>query len=735
MLVPVAPALASGTAATSSWTLPAGSGDRLVVHRYPFQLALLDRAGRTIVSTVAGTGGLPADPPSLSGPMPEDPAGAAGAFPALGWLLGADRGVAEPVSYFQGNRLLGVRAGAVVAVTSVLSAIPLRGGWAFSLGTDAPGARPATLTVLELPSGGVRLHAAPPSGLPAVSSLVTLNSPPGEGLYGLGGRKDAFDQRGLLRYVWTEQENVGAGPFAPAVDPTLGPTYTFPNGAQATYFPQAVLFGSRGWGMWTYGSALAEVDLAHSLPSAVRWGVATPQLDFGLAGGGLTGASAAFTAQDGRAPAPPSWVYRPWVDVINQGEGDAAPNGSGFTGGARVRATALAIAAAAKRYGLPIGVIGMEGWQAVPGIASLAKSLRAQGFHLSAYWNFFTASTSAAYPAARGLFVRSTTGQDYPVVTNRGNVNYMLDFTNPATRAFWVSQVNRSCALGFSGWMEDYGEQVTQGMRFASGAAWSLVHNAYPVAYHADGRAAANACAARYPGLQPFFYVRSGYSMPAVGEPGVAAYTSGVFPGDETTDWSASSGLASVVPAMLNLALGGMYTFSTDVGGYLDLYTPRTTPELLARWIELAAFTPVLRIHNSTVHGSLYPWNAGPAVLAIYRKYALAKVRLAGLVNRLSVAAAKTGALGPVRPVVTIDDTPAGRAVGNEWLLGPSLLVAPVLVQGATSRSVYLPAGSHWRAVRVLGNGALQAYGQTLAGGRQVNAAAPLGVIPLYQRV
>src|SRR3712207_8099217 len=41
--------------------------------------------------------------------------------------------------------------------------------------------------------------------------------------------------------------------------------------------------------------------------------------------------------------------------------------------------------------------------------------------------------------------------------------------------------------------------------------------------------------------------------------------------------WDRGSGLPSVIPAMLNLSLGGAYAFTTDVGGYLDLYTPRTT--------------------------------------------------------------------------------------------------------------------------------------------------------------
>ncbi len=734
----LAPAAGASTPA-GTISIPAGHGSSLVVHRDPFQLSLVDAHGRTTVATTAGRNGLPVQPPFLDGvPEPLDPLGAVGGFPAIGWVVGANVGTAIPIPPFQGNRLFGADTGVLVAVTRVRRAERIGNKLKLTVGTTAPLFGPAHLTLTTLPAGGVRIDARPPKLLPAVSSMFSLASPAGEGLYGLGARKDSFDQRGKLRNVWTAQENLGAGKLSPIADLLFGPDYTFPNGAQAAYFVQAALFGSRGWGAWVYGSMLSRLDLAHSRNDTVRWGVARRHLVFALAGGGLGRASRSFTAVDGRAPAPPPWVYQPWIDVINEGEGAAAPNGTGFSGGARVKRDARSIAAHARSDHLPIGVIGMEGWQSVPGIATLTERLRAEGFHLSAYWNFFTGRHSpAARPARRqGLFVTlGPTRLPFPVLTDRHSFVHILDFTNPKTRGYWVDQVARSCRLGFAGWMEDYGELVSQGMGFHSRQPWYRVHNRYPVDYHADGRAAAQACARKHPGMRPFFYVRSGYSMPSVGSPGTAAYTSSVFPGDETTDWSKASGLPSVVPAMLNLALGGMYTFTTDVGGYLDLLSPRTTPQLLARWSELAAFTPVMRIHDSTENGSLYPWQAGKRVEDIYRRYARAKVKLAPLVDRISRRAAATGEVGPVRPLVLDDPSPAARSVDDEWLLGHDLLVAPVLRKDATSRSVYLPASARWQPLRVAADGSLKPYGEPVAGGRRITAHAPLGVVPLYRRV
>ena len=271
-------------------------------------------------------------------------------------------------------------------------------------------------------------------------------------------------------------------------------------------------------------------------------------------------------------------------------------------------------------------------------------------------------------------------------------------------------------------------------MTFHNGQPVETQHNAYPIAYHRAARAALDSYAGEHPGFKPFYYVRSGYSGLGGGE-GVVGSTSSVFPGDETTDWSKGSGIPSVIPAMLNLALGGSYTFTTDVGGYLDLYSPQTTPELLVRWSQLAAFTPVSRIHNSTMKGSVYPWERDRQTLDVYRRYAKAKVRQIPLVDRLSKQAARTGAIGPVRPLVLDDPSPAARAIKDEWLLGRDLLVAPVVVEGATSRRVYLPAGARWERQTVGEDGRLVPTGDVARGGITITAPAPITDIPIYRRV
>jgi len=742
VLVLVLAVPAGAAAAAAPLELDAGHNETLVIDRSPFRFALRKRGGSDRVASVSGLEGPPVSIPGIDGPLPANPLGTAGGYPAIGFVYGTAPGLTFPVSFFQGNRLFGAEAGALASLVEVEAVIARTSSrLVLAVRTDAPSLGPARVTVQRLARGGVRMEVEPPTGaVEPVGTTFTLASPGGEGLYGLGGRKDTFDQRGLLRNVWTEQQNATTadGQVITGSDPTrtTGPDYTFPNGAQAAYYVEAALHGSRGWAAWVTQSELSRLDLAATRTDAVRWGVASPRLELSLSGGGLEASTRSYTADVGRAPAPPRYAFEPWIDVINEGEGEAAPNGQGFTGGERVRDDLETIVRKARETDVPIGTLGVEGWQEVPGGRRFFSSLRGKGYHLSAYWNPFTSKGTAAYrdAKAKDLFVKDPAGNDYPIVTNRGGISFLIDYSNPAAQRFWTRQIARSSRLGFEAFMHDFGELITEGMRFSNGELPPEMHNHYPVLYHRAARRAVHSYAADHPGFKPFFYVRSGFS--GVGRsPGVMDSSPGVFPGDETTDFTEGSGIPSVPPAMLNLAMGGSYAFTTDVGGYLDLVAPPTSKELFIRWSQLAALTAISRIHNSTGGGSRYPWSFDDETLRIYRRYARAKVRLIPLVDRWSQRAATRGDIGPVRPLVLDDNSRRAQSIDDEWLLGRDILAAPVLEEGATQRRVYLPRGSRWRQVVVSSAGRFKAAAEPVRGGRTVSAPAPLRDIPIFTRV
>ena len=68
---------------------------------------------------------------------------------------------------------------------------------------------------------------------------------------------------------------------------------------------------------------------------------------------------------------------------------------------------------------------------------------------------------------------------------------------------------------------------------------------------------------------------------------------------------------------------------------------------------------------------------------------------------------------------------PKAANIPDEYMFGPAILVAPVSEQGATSRSVYLPAGSDWYNYWT---------NERIKGGQTITAAAPIDTIPLFVR-
>ena len=206
--------------------------------------------------------------------------------------------------------------------------------------------------------------------------------------------------------------------------------------------------------------------------------------------------------------------------------------------------------------------------------------------------------------------------------------------------------------------------------------------------------------------------------------PGSAAYEPANFPGDETTDWTRSSGIASVVPDMLNRAVGGAFGFTTDIGGYFDVRIGPTTKELFLRWAELAALTPFFRLHGSLIAGVHTPWSYDAQTVRIYRALTRLHQRAEPLILRLWRAAVRTG-VPPTRPLwLAAPADPRAAREDQEWMLGDDVLVAPVVRRGARSRTVVFPPGC-WRHGET---------GSMVHGPASRSVAAPLGRLPWFVR-
>ncbi|HTQ08340.1 MAG TPA: TIM-barrel domain-containing protein [Polyangiaceae bacterium] len=288
------------------------------------------------------------------------------------------------------------------------------------------------------------------------------------------------------------------------------------------------------------------------------------------------------------------------------------------------------------------------------------------------------------------------------------------DFVRDETRRFWSELVKRHAERGVAGIWNDMNEPATGGvppfaMRFDRDGAnhpHERFHNHY--AFFMALATHAGLVAAR-PDERPFILSRAG-------SPGIQRVAA-QWLGDHSASFAH---LGMGLPMALGFGLSGQPFVGGDVPGFAAV----ATPELAARWFEYAALTPFCRCHHQIDLPDHYPWSFGAEVERVARDALGLRYRLLPYLYAAFLEATRSGA--PVqRPLVfEFQDDPRAVPIEDQYMLGDALLVAPVLHEGALSRSVYLPPGTwvEWRS------------GHVHAGERTLDVKAPLGAIPLFLR-
>ncbi|XP_029698069.1 SITS-binding protein isoform X1 [Takifugu rubripes] len=161
------------------------------------------------------------------------------------------------------------------------------------------------------------------------------------------------------------------------------------------------------------------------------------------------------------------------------------------------------------------------------------------------------------------------------------------------------------------------------------------------------------------------------------------------------SDWS-PMGLKGIIPSLLHHALLGYNFLIPDaVGGSLsgDLVTDE---ELFIRWLEIAAFLPVISFHTP-------PWVCGEdQVLNLTRAYIAKHQRdVVPIIEKYAEEWRLTG--NPIyRPMWWLSPSdPVTFTIDDQFLIGDEVLVAPVVEKGAVRRDIYLPDGGfQWQDSR-----------------------------------
>jgi alpha-D-xyloside xylohydrolase len=308
-----------------------------------------------------------------------------------------------------------------------------------------------------------------------------------------------------------------------------------------------------------------------------------------------------------------------------------------------------------------------------------------------------------------------------------------IDTTNPeAAKWYWNTIRNNILSKGFDSLWADETEPdlPPNGAYFHIGPGTEFF-NVYPLFHTA---ALYNGFREDLPGRCALILSRDAYL--GAQRNGTIFWSSDIYPTWDT--------LRRQIPTGLDFAASGITYWSNDTGGWQ--YLPREHhpahppllnpsdaranvggyddyPELYTRWFQYATFLPIFRSHGSRPANEV--WSYGKQAEPILEKYLRLRYELMPYIYSLGYQTWKSGA--PFMRALPLDfpNDPNVADLRDEYMFGPALLVAPVTEQGATSRTVYLPAGADWYNYWT---------NERLRGGQTITAAAPIDTIPLFVR-
>jgi alpha-glucosidase len=324
-----------------------------------------------------------------------------------------------------------------------------------------------------------------------------------------------------------------------------------------------------------------------------------------------------------------------------------------------------------------------------PDLPARIEELAKRGVRFLGYVNPYLAVDGSQFQeAASGGHLALRLDNDEPYLVDFGEFHCgVVDFTRQETRDWFAERIigQEMLDFGLSGWMADFGEYLPVDLRLADGSDPMLLHNLWPVLW---AEVNAQAVASRGKTGEALFFMRAGFS-------GVQAHCPLLWAGDQCVDFTRHDGIGTVVTAALSSGLLGNAYSHSDVGGYTSLHGNVRTPELIMRWSELGAFTPVMRTHEGNRPDENLQIDSKEDILSHFAAMTRVHAALAPYVRHLCVEAAETG-LPLQRPLFLHYPEPILFAVQDQFLYGADLLVAPVIEEGAAIRRVILPGAEDW---------------------------------------
>ncbi|ALX66488.1 alpha-xylosidase [Microbacterium sp. XT11] len=524
------------------------------------------------------------------------------------------------------------------------------------------------------------------AGVPAASAFMheQLDLGVGELIYGLGERFGPLVKNGQTVEVW----NADGG-----------------TSSEQAYKSVPFHLSNRGYGVLVNDPGHVSYEIGSEAVERVQFSVSGEALEyFVIAGPTPKEVLSRYTALTGRAPVVPAWSYGLWLSTS-------------FTTDYDEKTVNSFIDEMAARE-LPVSVFHFDcfwmreftwcdfEWDArvFPDPDGMLARLHDKDLRVCVWINPYIGQRSALFREAadRGYLVRRPDGSIWQWDLWQAGMA-LVDFTNPEATAWYQSKLRALVDQGVDCFKTDFGERIPTDVVWADGSDPERMHNLYT---HLYNRAVHEVLVDARGEGEAVLFARSattgGQSMPVH------------WGGDSTSTYAS---MAETLRGGLSLALSGFAFWSHDIGGF------EGTPDagVFKRWTAFGLLGSHSRFHGSGSYR--VPWAFDEEAVEVTRRFTHLKMQLMPYLYQQGLDATTTG-VPVLRPMMMeFPDDPAVGYLDRQYMLGSSLLVAPVFDPDGEVE-FYLPAGA-WTSLLT---------GESVEGGRWRRETHGFDSLPLYAR-
>ena len=445
---------------------------------------------------------------------------------------------------------------------------------------------------------------------------------------------------------------------------------------------------SKGYGVFVNSPDRVSYEIASEVVSRVQFSVPGETLDYMVVGGnGMKGALRNYTALTGRPALPPAWSFGLWLTTSFTTEYDEKTV-TGFVDGMGQRELPLRVFHFDCYWMKEYEWCNFE-WnqETFSDVKNMLRRLKEKGLKICVWINPYIGQKSPLFDEGKqhGYFLKRANGDVWQWDLWQPGMA-IVDFTNPEACAWYCGKLQKLLDLGVDCFKTDFGERIPTDAVYFDGSDPIKMHNYYTQLYN---QTVFQLLKENFGENNAVLFARS------------ATVGGQQFPVHWGGDCEAKySSMSESLRGGLSLCLSGFGFWSHDISGFENT----ATPDLYKRWAAFGLLSTHSRLHGNDSYR--VPWLFDEEAVDVVRTFTNLKCSLMPYLYSAACVTAQIGVPSMRAMVLEFPDDPTCDSLDRQYMLGDSLLVAPVFHEDGTVE-YYLPKGkwTHFLSNKVVDGG------------------------------